>query len=298
LSTRFECVDRDTGEVWFKGVSVTTSAPCRRCGKPTRRDRSEGFCCVDDDRGIGWCGHASQLGDVPFFSTTTGERTTPPPHIHRPRAEIDGDVQRHIEATNRECQSYMDDTRFIAAEESIGLAWHVLDAIGIGWSQQHSAYTFPMYDADRRVIGIRVRYDNGEKKAVRGSRNGLFLVSQPELVTVSSDVILIPEGPTDTAACLSLGFNVIGRPFNVGGMDDLARILLDYPKHRVVVVGDNDDAGTRGVEAACSRIGKSREVRFVYPPTRFKDIRQWHINGAVHADVVRLINNTTAWRPT
>jgi len=59
-----------------------------------------------------------------------------------------------------------------------------------------------------KIIGIRRRLPNGRKISLTSSKTGLFIPADlsPE------GLLLICEGPTDTAAALDLGFAAIGRP--------------------------------------------------------------------------------------
>ena len=65
----------------------------------------------------------------------------------------------------------------------------------VGWSDGHFAYTFPMRDNNRKIVGFRLRKRDGGKYAIRGSREGLFL---PSLVKGPEQMIVIAEGPSDT----------------------------------------------------------------------------------------------------
>ena len=70
---------------------------------------------------------------------------------------------------------------------------------------------FPMHDGHGDVCGIRTRLADGSKRAVTGSRAGVFLTTVPMDVPA-----VVCEGPTDAAAALALGFEPIGRPSCAG----------------------------------------------------------------------------------
>jgi hypothetical protein len=78
-----------------------------------------------------------------------------------------------------------------------------------------------MMDVAGRVQGIRLRFSNGRKLAVRGGREGLFVPSG----LAATNQLLICEGPTDTAALLDLGFAAVGRPSCAGGTRLLVELL-------------------------------------------------------------------------
>ncbi len=58
---------------------------------------------------------------------------------------------------------------------SLGVSVEGLQRLGVGWSVEHRAWTFPMVDADGTVLGIRLRLRSGKKLSVRGRKEGLFV---------------------------------------------------------------------------------------------------------------------------
>jgi DNA primase len=132
------------------------------------------------------------------------------------------------------------------------------------------------------VIGIRLRCPRtGNKWAVKGSAAGLFYSS--DLLNVERPKRLwIVEGPTDTAAMLSLGFDTVGVPSAGGGADlliDLARRILP---REIVIIADHDEnkAGIRGAERLADALLIIAPVRIVTPPNGLKDARAWVCSGA------------------
>lgn len=108
-----------------------------------------------------------------------------------------------------------------------------------GWSQQYQAWSFPMSDGNSKIIGIRLRNEAGDKWAVKGSRQGLFI---PNYFDGDEDgTCFIAEGPTDTAALLTLGLYSIGRPSCNSNPDQLRIALRLANIRRVVIVADNDN---------------------------------------------------------
>ncbi|MDA0920755.1 MAG: hypothetical protein O2945_16915, partial [Planctomycetota bacterium] len=116
-----------------------------------------------------------------------------------------------------------------------------LERLGVGWGQRERSqgcWTIPERDAVGNVIGVSTRLNSGKKKQIFGSHRGL---------TYSDDwrsgvgPILLVEGGSDTAALLSIGLSVIGRPSNYAGIDLLAELLCGVcDKREVIVVGEND----------------------------------------------------------
>lgn len=180
--------------------------------------------------------------------------------------------------------------------DELGVSIRSLERLDAGWNGQ--AYTFPMRDAQERIIGIRLRSTKG-KWAVPGSRNGLFW---PEGVYSASDwLLVICEGPTDCAALLDMGFDAIGRPGCLGGVDLIVEFLKGL-RRDVAIMADRDEAKERpdgsvwypGQEGA-KRLSKAilpiaRSVRVIKPPF-CKDVREWRRAGATREVVESVLNN-------
>lgn len=160
----------------------------------------------------------------------------------------------------------------------LGVSAISLERLGIGWDGR--TWSFPMSDAGGFVRGIRLRTPSGRKFAVGGSKEGLFIPAG----LGGQDPLLICEGPTDTAAALSLRFDAVGRPSGRSGV----RLVVEYVKrHRppsVVVVADTDRTGLRGASSLASVLAcYCRDVRVIEPWA--KDLRAWLQAGATPADV-------------
>ena len=126
----------------------------------------------------------------------------------------------------------------------IGVSVGALNSLGCVWTDQFRAWAFPMRDGNGNYTGIRLRSDTGFKWSVKNSRQGLFI---PKVYN-PSEYLIVCEGPTDTAAALTIGLFAVGRPHCSGGIEDL-RVFCRWNKiRRVVVVADKDDAGLRGAE--------------------------------------------------
>lgn len=172
--------------------------------------------------------------------------------------------------------------------EKLGVDPMALDLLGCAWSEEHRAYAFPMYDGNRRVIGLRLRTLAGDQYAVTGSRAGLFIPSLQ-----AQPMMYVTEGASDCAALLQLGLFAIGRPSCMGQEE----ILNDFIRHnqirRVVLVVDVDDAGQRGAERLQATL-KIPSVCF-YPPC--KDARAALLAGLDVQTISSCVGNLVWSKP-
>jgi hypothetical protein len=163
-----------------------------------------------------------------------------------------------------------------------------LSRLHVGWSRGHRAFTFPMLDAVGMVRGIRLRGTNGRKWSVRGGHEGLFI---PDGLTVN-DLLVISEGPTDTAALLDLDFAAVGRPSCSGGVHLVVDLVVARGPKEIAVIADGDLPGERGARNLAALLASYvPKVRTIVPPAGIKDVREWKHRGATHAEIRRAIND-------
>lgn len=173
---------------------------------------------------------------------------------------------------------------------SLGLSMESLRRLLVGWLPRYSAWTFPMWDGHGRMIGIRLRSLNGQKWCVPGSFNGIF---HPTCVANDEDTLLmICEGPTDCAALLDLGFDAIGRPSALAGVNQLTDFVR-AGRRKVVIVADNDGYDGVGfvgaVKLAVAIKPLTSDVSILRTPGGYKDIRDYLNGGGTRKDLVELI---------
>jgi hypothetical protein len=188
----------------------------------------------------------------------------------------------------------------------LGVADIALWRLGTRWAATHQAWAFPMYDGHQEMIGVRLRADNGRKWAVTGSRNGLFW---PTGLATQADLLIVCEGPTDTAALLGLGFDVIGRP-QCNGLEDLVIDACRRLRPRdVVILADFDEPkprpdgttfrpgqdGARRLADALTLAG--RRPRIILPLAPHKDARAWVRAGATRETVLAVIKAARYHQP-
>lgn len=169
------------------------------------------------------------------------------------------------------------------AIKRLGCDWSAFARLGMVWAKEYQAWAFPMKDAVKNIIGIQLRRINGEKRAVKGSRNGLFIPNQP-----MSSIILLCEGASDTAAALTLGFYAIGRQSCTGQADLIKEFCRINSIKEVIIVSDADDPGTKGAMALARSM--MVDLRIVVPPT--KDLREFVNVGGDRATLDNLIRQT------
>jgi hypothetical protein len=153
-----------------------------------------------------------------------------------------------------------------AFAKQLGVSYTALACLGCCWSPGHRAWAFPMKDGHERTVGIRLRSVDGKKWAVPGSHAGLFI---PQ--TKCNNTGYICEGPTDTAAAVSLGVFAIGRPSCQGGVAHITTLFTRKQIVRAVIMCDNDKPGLIGA----SRLQGELKIPscIMVPPT--KDVREF-----------------------
>ena len=172
--------------------------------------------------------------------------------------------------------------------ESLGVSDESLRRLGVGWSGK--AFSFPMRAAGNLVVGIRLRDMAGHKWATAGSRNGLFIARD----LPPRGTLWIVEGPTDTAACLTMGLNAIGRPSNTAGLEFLTGYIGRFiPRRPVIILRNNDPegsvafihtlAGAESLRAELMNRKLASSVEVVCPPA--KDVRVMLNQGATRDDI-------------
>jgi len=169
--------------------------------------------------------------------------------------------------------------------ESLGVSMDSLDALAVGYSHAHKAWAFPMSDGDGKYIGIRLRNKDGQKWAVTGSRQGVFLPKSNFKVTPK--VCYLPEGPTDTAALLSMGLFSIGRPTCMSGNELVAQALKRLKIYKAVIISDNDglkqfaNKESRPGIIGAKKLKKELGINSVIwmPPAPIKDVREFYKRG-------------------
>lgn len=222
-------------------------------------------------------------GTVGYLHSQSGDRL---PEIQPKKAEVIHVDSAKLVDTWRK-QYGLSSLAYLA--QTLGVDVKALELLECVKAPQHLVWGFPMRDGRGFIIGIRMRHANGRKWCEPGGHNGLFVPNK-----YSDGEITICEGPTDTAAALSLGLNAIGRFNCCGGIGMIqehikkahikrATIVADVDNDRVVN-GSTINPGIQGAIALAEVLGIP--TRCVTLPT--KDIRNFLLVGGtrLHFDSI------------
>lgn len=270
-------------------------------------------CSVSSDGGAVWCGRVEQgsqrqnaggqflhlLGDG---QQRRDERSYEHPSHRRQRRAAEKPMARpdfdHIARTAFCRPDAVQRRQELAAV--LGVSTTALEQLRVGpWGLKDGLHwLFPERDASGRIIGLNRRYRNGDKKTWPSSDRGLIYCDNWQ--AFEGPVYLV-EGPSDTAAMLSLGLCVVGRPSNTGGVEHLVELLTPLPSDReLIVLGENDRKshdslkpkamarhrpdcegcsqcwpGLFGAQQTATRLAAElrRSVQIAFPPNDSKDVR-------------------------
>jgi len=273
-------------------VRTSKSRPCPICGKPD-------WCLVSADGSAAICpriaeGSVKRCGEAGWLHKLRDERP-PSRKVASARVMLGGGPVRDMVGMAARCTAAAHREKLAEMADGLGLSVEGLQRLGIGWSAEHKAWTFPMCDADGRVTGIRLRLPNGRKLSVKGGHEGLFTPRGLD----TGDRLLIAEGPTDTAALLDLGFQTVGRPSCTGGVRLLERFIRMHRPRQVAIVADADEAGRRGAVRLAEVLAlHCSDVRVIAPPAGVKDARAWLNACGTASDVTAAITAASPVRVT
>jgi hypothetical protein len=250
----------------------SSAVACPRVAEGCATDRAGEPVTFDD--GQGW---VHRLGES--VTRRPVERPPAPPTIDAGRIA-------------RRCYAQLGDAGRWRAARDLGLPAVACESVGMGWSGMEKAFTFPMFDSRGKVVGVRVRDVEGGKWAVRGSRNGLFMAARR---SKNLPILLVVEGPTDTAAGVAMGLDVTGRPGNTSGNDDLVAYAVRW--RLVVLLVDRDAPGSHAEEltqigakkTADALASAGKTVKICRPPEGVKDLREWYQAGATMREVLKVM---------
>ncbi len=193
--------------------------------------------------------------------------------------------KRQSKITPERAQAIADDEHVRALLEPPGLG-HLAAKLGVAkdtltdlrcGKHADKQWSFPMRDANRSIVGIRIRHEDEGKWAISGSSEGLFLPMP--FPTEHFGPLLVCEGPTDTAAALTLFYLAFGRPSCNGAHDLCVELIRRTKSNEVWIVSDPDIHGVNGAEKLADEICNDRPTKLIVPG-KGKDLRTWVQEGA------------------
>lgn len=261
-------------------IRVSKARPCPICKRPD------------------WCGHSADGAAACCMRTESDKPAKNGGWIHRLTDEAPRErkpIPKPAPGPSIDAAHLMRDlwlttprAKVDALAASLGVSPASLHEIGCAWSSSCNAFAFPMRDGGGKIVGVRLRNETGEKWAVKGSKVGLFHAD--ELSAAPAGIAYICEGPTDTAAALTLGLWAVGRAACLGQADQLKSMLKGYGVRKVVIISDHDEAkerpdgsawypGQDGARKLAKELGMPHKI--LIPPA--KDLRAWLRDGATSA---------------
>lgn len=263
--------------------NVTPAKPCPVCGRPNAEHGSR-WCRVHQSGAVVLCPFiesAKFIEEAGFVHVLARDANRT--EIHYPRANPLPRVVHWDRMVQSYCEAVHPD-RLTVLASGLGVSTLALNRLSIG-NKGDGEWTFPMLDSQRRIVGIRIRAEDGSKYAVTGSKNGLFI---PNGIS-NGDPLIICEGPTDTAAMLDLGFDVIGRASCISGNEFVPPLCQGRD---VAILTDNDDAGRLGSKKLAEMLIRVCKSIRIITPGYAKDAREWVRIGATRREVESVIGAT------
>ncbi len=267
-------------------IAVSKSKPCPICGKPDN-------CKISRDRGAVFCGRVPSnkqpnaggqwlhilsnssgyshpvLGDAPPAQTK-------PKSTAKPIKTTDWDKN-----VDHFCSQGKESLPDLAIQ--LGVDVEVLRRLRVGRvkDDRNDFWTVPERDADGKIIGVVRRYSKtGKKFAFKDCNRGLTYCDDWDK---TPGPIYLVEGHSDTAALMTMGCCVVGRPSNSGGTDQLIELLKHQPNRQIIVLGEHDQKengtwpGRAGAISTAKGLsaGLGRPIDWALPPAGYKDVRAY-----------------------
>jgi hypothetical protein len=118
---------------------------------------------------------------------------------------------------------------------------------------------------------------------VRGSKQGIFIADVPP-----QKILIVREGPTDTAGAVELGLFAVGRPNCCCGGHDIKILCRRLDVSHVVVISDNDKPGLDGAR----KVGAEIKLPFAMYVPPAKDLREFVRLGGTRAMIENTLKST------
>ena len=204
---------------------------------------------------------------------------------------------------------------------TLGVDDRALKSLDVRFNRFDECWSFPMRDAEGRIVGLRYRELAGSRKwSARGSKDGLFYSTVHLHLSPSPKEFIIVEGPSDTAAAMSLFHNStptpstytylpVGRSSCQTGSQHLSALIRRVRPARITIVADNDAPGIKGVELLAQQLKNphrstptpstytsSTPVRMLIVPAPYKDLRAWYLSNTLTHRLFADLASAQRWR--
>lgn len=254
---------------------VTKACPCSRCLKGD-------WCLISEDavmcmRVPGGKPYKLRDGSIGYiYPRDSGPVRLPPRPKPAPSINARSIIEQWGKDTTREW--------IRAKAKQLGVTEESLRDLEVTQGPKPTIAAFPMHDGDGNTVGIRLRSDSGFKWAVDGSHQGIFTPLKEATTTA-----YVCEGPTDTAAALSLGLWAVGRASCSSGLLDIPKVFRRLRVRRAVIISDNDnkDQGQRGAEM----LGRQLGIPYCILMLPFKDLRAFVRAGGTAVQLQDMLND-------
>lgn len=286
--------------------------PCPLCGGKTdcRSNANGGVHCrrvSPLDLPPGWkFVKVDAQGFSVYFPDTGDEQATPAPDWRKQREQVEEWLRRKAAEAGTEFKANpsarfdavtagrrdMTDDERNAIASALCFPLGVLDLLEMKCYRTPSnrlTWTIPEKNGAGDVVGWNLRFADDAKRTY--GHRGLFIATTWHDDANPAVPVIIPEGASDTLALSALSLPAVGRPSNTGGADHLADLLTragyassgpraSFP---VLIIGENDRKanglwpGRDGAEDVARKLADAlgRSVEVAYPPTGFKDVREF-----------------------
>lgn len=272
-----------------KWIRVTKKHPCPICGKPD-------WCTYTADGGLVLCmrqandrpskgqagGWLYKIGNAPF-KTTPSTIYAAGEDEHIPKRSVKYLLQDWKRDTNGMWLAQL--------AKDLGVKRAALERLGCVWCEGRSCWAFPMRDEAGNPIGVRFR-SRERKYSVRGSRTGLFF--DPGM-SPGNTCAWLTEGPTDTAALMSIGAKVvIGRSDLLSAWPTLKKALARFGITHVNICVD-DEGWEKEKTNSPGRDGSVRLAKAIGMPCKivrvpgYKDIREFVKAGGTMTELGQML---------
>ena len=163
--------------------------------------------------------------------------------------------------------------KLLELADNLDLPLWTLVNLGLGYDG--GAYTFPVYNEDAEIIGIALRFPDGSKRMVRGSKIGIYSGNNICDIPDNSSKLVICEGATDLATIKRIYPTAVGMFNNENPIEIVYNYILKYKPAETIIFPDGDTPGVSGANKLACRIMDITHVK-VFPMLAGYDIRKYY----------------------